>query len=972
MGKDLTAAADETKLKVFVSYSRRDLEFAKVVADRLEAAGIEVLIDERNLPYGEKWKGELLNFIRACDTVLFIVSPHSIQSRWCAWEIEHTLEESKRLVPVVLEAVPVDRLPAAISDIHLLSFEAAWTRTSGAGETFDDRIATLVSVLLTDIAWLREHTRLADLARRWEAVGKRDSPAAAEARLLRGEVLGEAELWISRRPREAPEPTDVQRRFILASRRNEQAVANAETRKARQRASLAIFAAAILAVSTAAVFVLYSQSNHNLVLALLTKADQHLTEERPTRAQAVAGSMLASPLAGFVQSVSGAFSPASEERIRTETIIQVAGYGSTAPKRILRFAQSSKRVAFSSDGVHFAIGYRSGHILIDRIDGTGVPRWFKAYDDRLVGLAFSPDGRWLASATQKGIVVWELTANRAFTLCDLPSEVREIAFDRTGAVLGAVSYDGRLTVWQTTDWSRVKSFAEHDGKATGIAFSPSRDEVVTVGDSGSVVLRSTSDWSVMRRFSTGRKDLISVAYAPKETRIATAAISGEVDIWDVGQADPASTGRVLPVHESKRWKIRFTPDGRRIAVGSWDGTVRMWNARTLDYEGTVDGHDHWIVDLAFSPDSRLMLTASESGLARLWDLSELHPMFLSIRDDPRETLIGRYSKDGSLFVTGGREGLARVYEVNAEGAFTYSCSVAHPFWVNTLAFSPDSRLVVSSSTADQNPSNEVRTWDARTCAEKASIAVGPHHVTSVAVQPLSGAVAWANIAGEVWIRDTTAASQPDLLVRHDGVGVARIAFSPDGKYLAVGRRAGGLELWRIADRVRDRVFVGHKQVVLTLDFSPDGKLLASGGPDERILIWDLSLPGGSGPVVALTVRGGSNDLAFNADGSLLAVGSDASYIAMWSVGDWSKVFHLRALVGVRSVFGFHPRRGDLAFDGGGGILRVLQSRPALPVTPGDVKAVVAGTDVSFDRISPPRDDPKATAVDLVAGPRCTR
>ncbi len=968
--KQLAELPSEPGLTVFISYSRRDLEFAEAVADRLDAADIEILIDKRNLPYGEEWKAELLQFIRSSDTVLFVVSPHSIASEWCNWELEHTKRESKRLVPIVLEPVEVDGLPSAVADIHLLSFEDHWRLGGGASETFDETVEMLRSILLTNIDWLREHTRLGDLARRWNEARARDKAGAAEARLLRGEVLAEAELWISKRPREAPEPTAEQRQFILASRQHEQAAAKLETRRARRRTGLAIAAAAVLAVSTVAVFSLYVQSNHNLVLALLTKADQYLAEERPTKALAVAGSMLASPLAGAVKNIAAVFMPASEEHIRTETIIQVAGVGSMVPSRIVHVPQSSKRVAFSGDGVHFAVGYRSGHVMVDRVDGSGTPRWFKAHNLRLVGIAFGPDGKWLASATQEGIVVWNLSEGKAFPICDLPGDIREISFSPSGAYLAAVSYDGRLTVWQTTDWTLLRSFDEHDGKSTGISFSPTGNLVVTVGDSGKVVVRNTSDWSVFRSFETGRSDLISVAFAPDGKEITTASINGEVDIWNVASADPALAGRPLPVPEAKRWKVRYSPDGRRIAVASWDGTVRVWDTETLDYAGTIDGHDHWIVDLAFSPDSSMLLTASESGIARLWEMNGLRPMFFAVKDDPRETLIGRYSPDGNVFVSGGREGIARAYSVDADGRLTFICGVQHPAWVNSLGFTADSRYVVTAATSDQDPSNRIRVWSARDCRVSEELEAGPDYVTSVAVDPASAVLAWSNYAGEVWIRNGSAGARARVLTKYVGVAVTRLAFSTGGTYLAIGRRNGGLEIWNLAQGERHRTLTGHTQVVLTLDFSPVGDLLASGGPDHQILIWDLSRPPGQELLNSLAVRGGTNDLAFNSDGTLLAAGSDASYIVMWTVADWEKVFHLHALVGVRSVFGFHPSRGDLAFDGGGGLIRVLQPRSGQPVTPDDVKAVVTGTDVSFDQMSVQPVQLKETSIEITKSPTC--
>jgi WD40 repeat protein len=139
----------------------------------------------------------------------------------------------------------------------------------------------------------------------------------------------------------------------------------------------------------------------------------------------------------------------------------------------------------------------------------------------------------------------------------------------------------------------------------------------------------------------------------------------------------------------------------------------------------------------------------------------------------------------------------------------------------------------------------------------------------------------------------------------------------------------------------------HQQRVTTVKFSPDGRLIASGGPEEHIYIWDLSR---SEPLIkTLDVPGGSNELAFNQDGTVLAVGSDARRISQWLVAGWRKTFQLNTLVGVRSVFGFHPKRGDLAFDGENGLIRILPKR--LADAPRRAVATLSGLDVHFDRVA---------------------
>jgi hypothetical protein len=110
----------------------------------------------------------------------------------------------------------------------------------------------------------------------------------------------------------------------------------------------------------------------------------------------------------------------------------------------------------------------------------------------------------------------------------------------------------------------------------------------------------------------------------------------------------------------------------------------------------------------------------------------------------------------------------------------------------------------------------------------------------------------------------------------------------------------------------------------------------------------------------LFFHGNTNRLAFSADSSMLAAGSDNRIVTVWSTADWKRICQLNKLVGVRSVYAFHPARGDLAFDGEDGTLRIIPGDRFRPAAPSNVfSTAIKGIDVKFDdmparSIEPPR------------------
>jgi hypothetical protein len=164
---------------VFISYARSDASaFAEDLLAGLEVAGFEPFLDRHDIAAGEDWEARLGALIQAADTVVFVVSPAAAQSERCAWEVARAEALSKRIIPVVAIDVPEADTPKGLSRRNYIFF--------GADRSFVRALAELAAALKTDIDWIREHTRLGELAARWSERNR------AEALLLRGSELDAA------------------------------------------------------------------------------------------------------------------------------------------------------------------------------------------------------------------------------------------------------------------------------------------------------------------------------------------------------------------------------------------------------------------------------------------------------------------------------------------------------------------------------------------------------------------------------------------------------------------------------------------------------------------------------------------------------------------------------------------------------------------------------------------------------------
>jgi TPR repeat protein len=221
---------DRGKLRVFISYSRDDLEFADQLNAALDACGFECFIDRQGISGGEDWKRRLGNLISEADTVVFVLSPTSARSEICTWEAEEAERLSKRILPIIQRPLEGASPPPQLRERHYIFFYADLKAAPGAG--FGTGLAKLVAALNTDFDWLREHTRYLQRATEWDGGGR---PAN---RLLSGDDIAEAKAWAARRPKSAPEPTALHLDFIRASEEE------AEARSSAQRKQLEEMAAA--------------------------------------------------------------------------------------------------------------------------------------------------------------------------------------------------------------------------------------------------------------------------------------------------------------------------------------------------------------------------------------------------------------------------------------------------------------------------------------------------------------------------------------------------------------------------------------------------------------------------------------------------------------------------------------------------------------------------------------------------------
>jgi WD40 repeat protein len=822
------------KLKVFISYSRRDsAAFADELVAGLEVAGFAPFLDRHDIAPGEDWEARLGGLIAQSDTVVFVVSPEAVKSVRCVWEVDRTLEQSKRLLPVVFKPVPEGDIPEKLRRLQFVRFD------SGSG--FTRPLSQLAESLRVDLDWIREHTRLGELATRWD---RRRRP---ETLLLRGDEIDAAKAWMVARKTGAPEFTDAQRAFISASEEaesvrlgKERAQLKATARLQRRIAWLlggvgAIIAAAVMAVG-------YLQWD---------KARQ-LTKQEIARTHAQANILAQLSETKLLQG-------------EIDSALRLASRGAridlALPPDEVRISAAAAALA----AVVFQAKWRFG---------------LGGHDGPVFSAAFSPGGSRIVTASgDRTARIWDAaSAKEIAVLRGHDGAVRSAAFSPDGLRIVTASDDKTARIWDAASAKEIAVLRGHSRQVNSAAFSPDGSRIVTASGDGARIwdAASAKEIAVLRVSQTA---FTSAAFSPDGSRIVTA--SGDTAaIWDAARATEIAfvrDGHVSYVNSliadlrghRQVNSAAFSPDGSRI-VTTDDNTAGIWDAASAKEIAVLRGHDGPVFSAAFSLDGSHIVTASMDGTARIWDAASAKEVAV-LRGHDGAVRSAAFSPDGSRIVTASDDKTARSWEAAIKEIAVLRGHGA--------AFSPDGSRIVTAS------DHTARIWDAASAKEIAVLRGHDDRVTSAAFSPDESRIITASddCTARIW---DAATAQEIAVLRHDGP-VLSAAFSPDGLRIVTASRDNTARVWDAASPKEIAVLRGHEDGVTSAAFSLDGSRIVTASMDRTARSWDAA----SAKEVAV-LRGHGDTVwsaAFSADGLRIVTASDDNTARIWDAASHKEI-----------------------------------------------------------------------------------
>ncbi|KAL7800877.1 vegetative incompatibility protein HET-E-1 [Trichoderma afarasin] len=486
-----------------------------------------------------------------------------------------------------------------------------------------------------------------------------------------------------------------------------------------------------------------------------------------------------------------------------------------------------KDISFAPDGRRLASAAHDLTVkLWDTETGDCIRTFNGNYNSWFEGVSFAPDNRRLASVsngqrTDNGYVeyydhkikLWDTVMGSCIiTFTGHDDRVDTVRFTPDGRWLASASVDSTIKLWDTAIGSCIATLVGHEEGINAICFTPDSRWLASASMDMTVKLWDIETSLCTATFKGHSQGVAAVSFAPDNWQLASASYDSTIKLWDTTISRSSST---TDIHSQKVTAINFTPDGRQLASASDDHTVKLWDTATGRCIATFKGHSQPVTAVTFAPDGNQLASASEyDKTIKLWDVTTGHCVATFQHDGYISSITFAPNSQQLASVS---NSFTKLWDIT-----TGRCTAELKFdkeYMLSIAFSPNSQELVSAL-----EDHTIRLWDLSTgnCTATFPSEERVYGISAITVSPNGQllASAYGNYTVKIWDITTH-----DCIMKLEGHSfwVSAMTFAPDGQLVSASGD-NTIKFWDITTGNCTATLEGYGSWVGAINFTMDGKI----------------------------------------------------------------------------------------------------------------------------------------------------
>ncbi|KAF8693111.1 WD40 repeat-like protein, partial [Rhizoctonia solani] len=536
--------------------------------------------------------------------------------------------------------------------------------------------------------------------------------------------------------------------------------------------------------------------------------------------------------------------------------------------------------AFSSDGTRIIVGAGERVYIMNAFSGKILLALSKGNNSTIHSAILSPDGNLAAACSaDRSVCVWEVRNGQRISDAyeGVSGSTTSIEFSPDSSRIVSGSKDGTVRVWDPlTGLMLLEPLEGPRTPVMTVAISSDGSFIAAGYRTTNICLWGSRTGKIITIILAGSDIVTSVSFSFDCTRIASGSFEGPVSVWDVQtgsmKLDP------LEGHTGYITSVSFSPDDRHIISSSEDRSIRFWDSQDGTLLMIIDGHTNPVTSVAFSPDGAQVVSTISSPSISIWDAQAQHDRSRRLAGHSDFIIFVDFSSSGTNIISGSCDGVIQVWDIET-GELISLLTESHRENTSSIALAPNGDMIASSS-----HDGAIYLRDAK----NGQVLLDPleghsGHVISIQFSPDGTRIASGSTDMTICVWRTQDGHMLLGPLKGHTHWVRSIGFSDDGGRMVSGSADKTIIVWNSHNgRILLGPLLGHSSGVTSVKFSPNGTHIVSGSHDHAICVWDAQ----SGQLLYNPLQGHTDvvsSVIFSHDGTWVASGSFDKTICIWNV-----------------------------------------------------------------------------------------